>query len=44
LVKIVDERLDLLLKGRYEQSYDEMLSSRENYTLEAIGVYLIYLF
>lgn len=37
-------RLALLIKGRYEKSYDEIESSRENYSLKTIGLHLTYLF
>jgi len=37
-------RLSLQFKGRYEQSYDEVESSRENYDLKTAGLHLTYLF
>jgi hypothetical protein len=38
------QRLSLTLKGRYEKSYDEIESSRENYLVKIIGLQMTWLF
>jgi hypothetical protein len=40
----VTPRLAVVLKGRYEQSYDMIQSSRQNYDVKTAGLYVTYLF
>lgn len=40
----VTQRLSLILKGRYEKSYDEIESSRENYLVKIVGLQMTWLF